>query len=55
MIIMDKKRCNEQVRRIAIDILQCGNYIERGNNAKARYNISEVISALNVLLVEMEE
>ena len=51
---IDKKECNDQVRRIAIDILQCGNYINAGKYQKARYNIGEVIVSMNELLAEME-
>ena len=39
-----------QVRRIAIDILQAGNYLERGHKTRALENMAETIKSMRKLL-----
>ena len=51
---MAKGDALHQVRRIAIDVLQAGNYIEAHKYDSAMANIRENIEHLGKLLAEME-
>lgn len=39
-----------QVRRIAIDILQAGNYLERGHKTRALENLADTVKSMQKLL-----
>lgn len=45
-----KKDALNEVRRIAIDILQAGNYIQAGKHDRAIYNIREDLESLTKLI-----
>ena len=45
----------QDIRRIAIDILQCGNYVEWSKLDQARKNINSTIKTLGTILEKLDK
>lgn len=52
---MNNDIVQHHVRRIAIDILQAGNYLEAGRKAKAIDNLTKNVTSLRAIVKELKK
>ena len=52
---MNNDLIQHHVRRVAIDILQAGNYLERNNKTKAIMNLTKNVESLRTIVREIKQ